>query len=77
MNTQKTFIYLSNICRILSKNRHTVVTGCGMPTGTKTGNRTRTRVTRNCDTAVIPAPVRNPRFKWLMRDLVFMIMGAR
>ena len=53
-------IYLFETRRIPSKNRHTVVTGCGMPTGTKTGNRTRTRVTRNCDTAVIPAPVRNP-----------------
>ena len=39
------------------KTRDTVVTGHGVASGLEFGNRTRTRVTRDRDTAVLPVPV--------------------
>ena len=39
------------------KTRNTVGTGGGMATGAKSSDRTRTRVTHDCNTAGLPAPV--------------------
>ena len=52
--------------KVPSENRHTAVTGRGMPTGTKNGDRTRTRVTLDHDTAVIPVHVLYPRQDWVI-----------
>jgi len=60
MGIKKSYHYYLIHLQKPSKNRNTAMTGYGMPTGTKIRDRTRTRVTRDCDTAVIPVPVMNP-----------------
>ena len=57
------------------KHRETAGTGGGMATGMGTSDRTRTRVTRNRDTAGLPAPVLFPNHAQDVSDFGAIVMS--